>query len=807
MKSVRDFGAMFTFILVTIMIFTGCGDDSSQTSSESTLESTISGVATKGPIVDGSVAAYSIDSSGQKVTPALATGFTDGDGNYSLPIDYSGPVLVEVTSGTYEDEATGESVEIETTLRAAMASVSGDVSIAVTPLTEIAVRTAEAGGGLSADKIEDANELLSQMLGSNGDILSTMPADPRSDTAFANATAEEQNYSLLLSSISQMAADGGQDVADILDTIEDDLQDLKLDQAGTQLTTALNNFLNNPKNKTGAQDADELTGRLDTIRQDGFTPTGDLAEAKVLLAEFLNDPQDSNYNTFVNYLDTFTPQTQEAYLFKAVASLMHIYQSEAAEFIVDSMNLSTNFETFDVEQFTDALLASATIGDDIIALFAEITDKLDDTYNYLEAAEGADTLISMTGFDMVYMDDVDVKMLKFMTKALQSVFIFAQAIDLGVDDWEVGSGDNIWDVRDILSSGLELSEAQADEFWANNSNLLGYANDTKLADFKTAVAQMASDLDEVVTALDAMGSDGRETRRRNAFNIDSDHSFYMLKTNNDIAMPSLISAMADASTDIVVPRLERVGDEVVKNADDGYSYAQSEYEIYLESQTPASGLITLYDLISGYQSLRDWIDEAESTTDYEPYLKGSPELYQEDIYDIDWDWPLESVDMPAAEITIDGDAADWETVPVFKTVDDFNIKIATGTDQTYYVNIAHQPMSSNDEFGYDMEIGMYSLTGELEEAAADYYSAGFYLAQSDGGDINFDGSEYSQDQYGSVAAGNIEPIYLNDSLAGMEVMFSQLDILTATDSMNWLYLDWTIDNVDGFSSEEIKLYP
>ena len=271
MKSVRDFGAMFTFILVTIMIFTGCGDDSSQTSSEST----ISGVATKGPIDNGSVAAYSIDSSGQKVTPALATGITDEDGYYSLPIDYSGPVLVEVTSGTYEDEATGDIVAIETTLRAAMASVSGYVSIAVTPLTEVAVRTAEAGGELSADKIEDANELLSQMLGSDGDILSTMPADPRSAAAFANATAEEQNYSLLLSSISQMASDGVQDVADILDTVEEDLQDLKLDQVGTQLTTALNDFLNNQNNKTGAREADDLTGSLDTIRQDGFTPTGD----------------------------------------------------------------------------------------------------------------------------------------------------------------------------------------------------------------------------------------------------------------------------------------------------------------------------------------------------------------------------------------------------------------------------------------------------------------------------------------------------------------------------------------------------
>ena len=251
---------------------------------------------------------------------------------------------------------------------------------------------------------------------------------------------------------------------------------------------ALAEFLdnNNPHNNTGADatDAGALTSMLNSIIADGLTPTGSLTEAKELLAQFLQDPSQTNYDTLMSYLTAFTPASQEAYLFKGIASLLNIYQSSAAEFVTsgqDGLNLSTDFETFDANQFMDGLLHSAAIHEDIIDLFAEIADRLGDTYSNLEQAEGVNTFISLAGFDTVYLDDVDVKILKTMTRALQSVFILAQAVNLEVTEWSVSSGTGNVDVRDLIAGDQALSQAQHDEFMANNPDLFKYADLDKLA--------------------------------------------------------------------------------------------------------------------------------------------------------------------------------------------------------------------------------------------------------------------------------------------------------------------------------------
>lgn len=649
MKSVSKMG-IWLFVIVALFIpivFSCSGGGGDGNGNPPQTSSTINGVASKGLISGGNVAVYEIDENGQKVTPALASGTTGSDGSYSLSINYSGPVLVEVTSGSYIDEATGETENISQPLRAAMVSVDGDVQVAVTPLTEIAVRLAEAGGGLSDDKIDAANDLLSQLLGA--DIIATQPADPdNSSGGFDGASSDEQDYCLLLAAISQMAETAGQDVdvMDILKALEEDLGDLELDQTGIDLLAALSEFLASQDNMTGTTDPGDLDDNLVDIMQDGLDPTGSLVEAKNLLTVFLQDPTQANYDALMIYLNGFAPDSQETYLFKALASLMNIYQSDAADFITSGENglsLSTVFEneTFDSDQFVDSLLRSVTIEEDVLGFFAEIEARLGDVYADLEQAEGVKTAISLTGFDTVYLDDVDVKILKFITQWLQAGFIFAQAVDLGVDNWMVTEGTETRDVRDLLNSGQELSEEQLAEFMGNNPDLLKYyPNTEKLTEFRTAFSQAATDLAAVVSALEAMGTAGRKARRQNAFNLDSDLDFYLTKGLSEQTATSLAAAMGDATAEILIVSDEEVGGSSFV-ADDGHTYWQSVNNIYLIPVTPVNGMITLYDLANDVESIRDLIEASEAVEEYEPYVEGVPELYQGGILDIDWEDPID----------------------------------------------------------------------------------------------------------------------------------------------------------------------
>jgi hypothetical protein len=806
------------FFLVSSTIMVGCGGGSSGGSapaaSPSQTGSTVSGVASKGLIAGGNVIVYEIDDSGNKVLPALATGTTESDGSYALSIVYTGPVLVEITSGEYVDEASGLTTPITQPLRAALPSVNGDVQVAVTPLTELAVRLADAGGGLLPGKIAAANQLLSQLLGPGGDIIGTVPANPNSATDFSGASAEGQNYALLLAAISQIAYSSGYDVMDIVKSIEEDIQDLEMDFTGPALVDALAEFLdnNNSHNNTGADasDAGPLTSTLNSIIADGLTPTGSLTEAKELLAQFLQDPSQANYDTLMAYLTAFTPASQEAHLFKGIASLLNIYQSAAAGFITsgqDGLNLSTNFDTFDANQFMDGLLHSAAIHEDIIDLFAEIADRLDETYSNLEQAEGVNTFISLAGFDTVYLDDVDVKILQTMTRAWQSVFTLAQAVNLEVTEWSVASGTGTVDVRDLIAGDQALSQAQHDEFMANNPDLFKYADTDKLPEFRAAFAQAAAELTQVVNALNALGASGREARRQNAFNIDSDRDFVRLKAISERTMTSLVEATNNPATVIVTPTEEETGGSLVL-ADDGYTYMQTEHNIYLTPHTPVSGLITLYDLANGIQSLRDLYAAASATEDYEPYQEGNRSLYQGNILEIEWDWPIESVDINAAYIVIDGDATDWAAVPVAQSISGFTIKMAAGASgQDYCVYISNPPVTIGAGGSYYFDMGRYWPWWPKVPTAEDYFSATVSLTNS--GSASVWGSEYGQDAPTNlpVAESDKALILNNGSVVGVEIKFSRLDRLAVSDFVNYLYFSWDLNGSSGYRSNSIKLYP
>lgn len=189
--------------LIAICSLAACGGGSSATPTAPPARTVVAGVATKGPFLTGSpVSVYAV-TSGVKGALLLQTATTDDLGSYSADLgSYSGPVIVEV-SGAYRDEATGSTVSVSAAapIRAALPAASGNVTLPVTPLTELAVQ--KTGGDLTPGSITAANTLVSSIF--KVEITATLPVAPTA-AAFAGASQAQKDYSLALATISQMAS-------------------------------------------------------------------------------------------------------------------------------------------------------------------------------------------------------------------------------------------------------------------------------------------------------------------------------------------------------------------------------------------------------------------------------------------------------------------------------------------------------------------------------------------------------------------------------------------------------------------------
>ncbi|QWV98269.1 hypothetical protein KP003_03360 [Geomonas nitrogeniifigens] len=105
---------------------------------------TISGVATKGPIVGGLISVYRLTTAGARGA-LIGSGTTGADGNYAvkIPASVTGPVVVTVTGqpgATYLSETTGQQVPFTAaeSFSAAVDNFNPAVPVTVSPLTEAA---------------------------------------------------------------------------------------------------------------------------------------------------------------------------------------------------------------------------------------------------------------------------------------------------------------------------------------------------------------------------------------------------------------------------------------------------------------------------------------------------------------------------------------------------------------------------------------------------------------------------------------------------------------------------------------------
>ncbi|NNU15578.1 hypothetical protein HK107_04500 [Parvularcula sp. ZS-1/3] len=190
---------------------------------------------------------------------------TAADVAFTLTIeDYVGPVIVEATDCTYEDETTSFAAEIPM-LRAVIniPEAGGNLDLSVTPLTEAAyhIAVARADGvvqGMTSGGVDAAYRLVTNAFaaGDAFDPMTTVPAVASLDTS-AGATEGEIFYGLVLAAFS-----GAADRRDELFTgLADDLTSEGLRNYYEILQGGAATFDASQRNRTGRA-ASEVIGEV-----------------------------------------------------------------------------------------------------------------------------------------------------------------------------------------------------------------------------------------------------------------------------------------------------------------------------------------------------------------------------------------------------------------------------------------------------------------------------------------------------------------------------------------------------------------
>lgn len=222
-------------VVAFTLVLQGCGGGSSGSDAGGTVSQTapISGAVAKGPVREANVYVYRMDESGNKLGAAVAGPIqTDADGRWSANIstDIPRPLLIEAVGGSYQDEATGNTVAIGETRALRSFLVEGQITAPITPLTEAVVRGAQkslsAGGTSVVDAVTASVATVQPVFGSGFDVLRDVPdLNGESDSA--------KRYSSVLGGLSKLANtipdDAAYDELDKALALSTDLSDGSLD--------------------------------------------------------------------------------------------------------------------------------------------------------------------------------------------------------------------------------------------------------------------------------------------------------------------------------------------------------------------------------------------------------------------------------------------------------------------------------------------------------------------------------------------------------------------------------------------------
>ncbi len=252
-----------------VLLQAGCGGGGGGGTAGGSGSNVISGIASKGPLSNSTIRVYQLNADGSRGGQLGANTPTNTDGSYSVNIGgYSGAVLVEASGGTYVDEATGTpNTALATPLRTALSNISGNATVAVTPLTEMAVKLAEASGGMTKANIETAQGQVQQNVANGIDIVKTLPADALNTPA--TASSDQKEYGILLAAVAQQAEstraatnaptpDVAGAISDLSGLARGNLDPTARDNLRQKLRTDMSTFIHSENNHTGINDENEL---------------------------------------------------------------------------------------------------------------------------------------------------------------------------------------------------------------------------------------------------------------------------------------------------------------------------------------------------------------------------------------------------------------------------------------------------------------------------------------------------------------------------------------------------------------------
>lgn len=193
-----------------LLIAAGCGGGGGG-DSPAPSSTTLSGVASKGPLKGALVTAYGVNAAGAVDSTEIAHAPTGPTGAYTLNLgSYTGAVQLVVTApagATTADEATGVDVPLPSTFKLHANTVvtaptgSQTQSASITPYTELANNIAKNSGGITPGSIANANGVVFALIG-----VDPVATQPSSLASPAGATEAQKRYALFNAAVSKLAS-------------------------------------------------------------------------------------------------------------------------------------------------------------------------------------------------------------------------------------------------------------------------------------------------------------------------------------------------------------------------------------------------------------------------------------------------------------------------------------------------------------------------------------------------------------------------------------------------------------------------
>ena len=151
---------------------------------------TLTGSAVKGPVGNATVTAKKPDGT------ACGTTATNASGQYNFTTSCTGDVIIEVTGGSYLDEATNVTKALDTPLKSVISATGGTVNGVITPLTTMAFSYAFSSNSAASKAAFDAQAVkIANQFGLTGiNIGTTVPVVSGNADAYGNALKGISQY-------------------------------------------------------------------------------------------------------------------------------------------------------------------------------------------------------------------------------------------------------------------------------------------------------------------------------------------------------------------------------------------------------------------------------------------------------------------------------------------------------------------------------------------------------------------------------------------------------------------------------------